>query len=120
MLESLPAPTTAFGLDFFSNQITDAGLKEVAKLENLIHLYLRETQIDLIGCEQITDAGVGEYCGRHCPSVKLSVEPWGDDSRARFPVYRCALGKKSKNREPRTTRPKAPSPLRSAGALHRG
>ena len=58
-------------------------------------------------------------CGRHCPSVKFTVDPWGDDSRARFPVYRCALGKKSKNREPRTTRPIAPSPLRSAGALHR-
>jgi DNA-binding PadR family transcriptional regulator len=36
-----------------TTQITDAGLKELAKLQQL-------TKLDLSGCEQITDAGVAE------------------------------------------------------------
>ena len=52
MLESLPAPTTAFGLDLTYTQITDAGLKEVAKLQQLTSLELRGTGV--------TDAGAAE------------------------------------------------------------
>ena len=50
VLESLPVPTSAFGL--LPGQITDAGLKEVAKLQKL-------TTLDLMGTK-ITDAGLKE------------------------------------------------------------
>jgi hypothetical protein len=53
VLESLPAPATAFGLDLMYSDITDADLKEVAKLQKL-------TELDLTRCTQITDAGVAE------------------------------------------------------------
>jgi len=52
VLESLPAPATAFGLDLMYSDITDAGLKEVAKLQQLTSLDLSDTQI--------TDAGMAE------------------------------------------------------------
>jgi len=52
ILESLPAPTMAFGLGLsLNNQITDAALKEVVKLQHL-------TSLDLTGCKQITDVGL--------------------------------------------------------------
>ena len=53
VLESLPVPTSAFGLDLVETKITDAGLKELAKLQQL-------TSLDLRYCKQITDAGVAE------------------------------------------------------------
>jgi hypothetical protein len=52
VLESLPAPTTAFGLDLSRTPIPDAGLKELAKLQQLTSLDLSRTRI--------TDAGLKE------------------------------------------------------------
>ena len=76
VLESLPAPETAFGLDLMHPGITDAGLKEVAKLQQLSSLNLSFTKITDGGLKevaklqqftilnlrgtQITDAGVAE------------------------------------------------------------
>ncbi|MDW8244324.1 MAG: hypothetical protein RMJ88_14030 [Thermogemmata sp.] len=48
----LPAPSKPFGLDLQSSDVTDTGLKELAKLQQL-------TTLDLWGTE-VTDAGVAE------------------------------------------------------------
>ena len=48
-----PRADIAFGLDLGGTKITDAGLKEVAQLQQL-------TSLGLLACTQITDAGVAE------------------------------------------------------------
>jgi hypothetical protein len=51
----LPAPEKPFGLSFENTSLTDAGLKELAGLENLTSLDLRHTKV--------TDAGLKELAG---------------------------------------------------------
>ena len=59
VLNSLPAPTSAFGLTLsVFNDIADAGLKEVAQLQQL-------TSLDLRFCELITDEGLKELTQLH-------------------------------------------------------
>ena len=48
-----PRADIAFGLDLGGTKITDAGLKEVAQLQQL-------TWLNLEDCKQITDAAVAE------------------------------------------------------------
>jgi Leucine-rich repeat (LRR) protein len=85
MLEPLPAPTSAFGLYLGETDITDAGLKVVAKLQQLTMLVLVGTQITDAGLKevaklqqltkldlsytQITDAGLKEV-------AKLQLLTW--------------------------------------------
>ena len=55
-MDKLPQPQTAFGLELRDNEeITDAGLKELAGLKNLQRLDLSGTKI--------TDAGLKELAG---------------------------------------------------------
>jgi hypothetical protein len=55
VLAKLPHPGTAFGLDLNSTGVTDAGLKELAKLTNLRALNLQKTEV--------TDAGLRALAG---------------------------------------------------------
>ncbi|MCS7022707.1 MAG: hypothetical protein NZU63_12880 [Gemmataceae bacterium] len=52
MVVKLPAPSKPFGLDIQLSDVTDTGLKELAKLQQL-------TTLDLWGTE-VTDAGLKE------------------------------------------------------------
>jgi predicted small lipoprotein YifL len=54
-------------IDLGGTEITDAGLKEVAKLQQL-------TSLDLAGCEQITDAGLKEVA-QHKQLISLGLPP---------------------------------------------
>ena len=65
IIAKLPQPPTAFGLDFYNSNVTDAGLKELAGLKSL-------QQLDLWG-----DAGDGrgaEGTGR--PEEPANGDPW--------------------------------------------
>ncbi len=54
ILGSLPAPTMAFGLGLsLNNQITDAALKEVVKLQHLTSLFLGGTQVADAGLKEV-------------------------------------------------------------------
>ena len=55
VLGRLPQPKRGFGLSFNSGGVTDAGLKELAKLNSLQSLDLSDTQV--------TDAGLKELAG---------------------------------------------------------
>ena len=56
VLESLPVPTSAFGLVLRKIQITDAGLKEVAKMTHLTSLSLYGTRVTKTGVAELQKA----------------------------------------------------------------
>src|SRR6516162_4261566 len=84
VLANLPIPADAFGLDFTSTLLTDAGLKELARLKSLGVLNLRQTQVTDRGLKEltrlknlkslhldatkVTDAGLKELAG--CKSLQ--------------------------------------------------
>jgi internalin A len=54
VLARLPDPGTAFGLDLFISNVTDAGLKELAGLKNLRALNLGHTKVTGAGLQALT------------------------------------------------------------------
>jgi hypothetical protein len=52
-LEKLPAPAAPFSLDLFASGITDAGLKDLARLDNLQALNLTGTKVTGAGMKEI-------------------------------------------------------------------
>ena len=56
VLESLPAPISAFGLELSRTKITDAGLKELVKMKQFVFLELENTKVTKAGVAELQKA----------------------------------------------------------------
>ena len=56
IVAKLPVPEAGFGLDLAKTEVTDSGLKELAKLKKLSSLTLCETEVTDSGVEQLQKA----------------------------------------------------------------